>query len=287
MEKIGIYTIITPEDEIFPKELLKLKDVPQKLYCLGNLEFLNKRKVAVVGSRKISSYGKWASLMVGEKISRCGITVVSGMARGIDTYAHEGALKDCGKTIAVLGCGIDRCYPAENWKIKDRIAREGLVISEYPPGMSPSRWSFPKRNRIIAALSEMVVVAEAGLNSGALITAELAMDLGKEVMAIPGNINNIHNMGSNRLIADGAIPIVVIDDVLQNLGVCDEKFLEEINLSYEEKEILKIIRDRGELSVEKICEALNKKPSYINGIITILEMKGVVYTSLGKVFVAK
>lgn len=289
MEQIGIYTKITPDDEIYPEQLRQLKDRPEALYCLGNLNIFKKRMVGVVGSRRTSPYGRWVAKNIAEKLARADVTVVSGMAKGIDTAAHIGALNSegSGRTIAVLGTGIDKCYPAENWRLKDKIAHEGLVISEYEPGIDGARWRFPKRNRIISALCEMIVVCEAGLESGALNTAEQAQEMNKKVAAVPGNINSAYCLGSNKLIQDNAMTIAVIDDVLQYIGVNGVIDLKNVQLSHEEKEILKRIEGRGEVPIEKICQELGKKPSEVNGIITVLEMKGIVYTSLGKVFVAK
>ncbi len=289
MEKVGIYTKITPEDEIYPEQLRKYKDRPKQLYCLGNLEIFKKRMVAVVGSRRTSQYGRWVARNISEKLARADVAVVSGMAKGIDTAAHSGALNSegTGKTIAVLGTGIDKCYPAENWSLKDHIAHEGLVISEYEPGVEGAAWRFPMRNRIISALSEMIVVCEAGVGSGALNTAQQGQDMNKKIAAVPGNINSAYCMGSNKLLQDGAMPIVVMDDVLQYIGINGTIEFKNIELSDSEKEVLNHIQGRGEVPIEKLCVEMGKRPPEINGIITILEMKGVVCTSLGKVFVAK
>ncbi len=289
MEKIGIYTKITPDDEIYPNQLRKLRDMPEELYCLGNLEIFKKRMVAVVGSRRTSSYGRWAAQNIAEKLARADVAVVSGMARGIDTAAHKGALNSegSGKTIAVLGTGIDKCYPAENWKLKDMIAREGLVISEYEPGVEGARWRFPKRNRIISGLCEMIIVCEAGLESGALNTAEQALEMNKKVAAVPGNINSAYCIGSNKLLQDNAMAIAVLDDVLSYIDINGTIDFKHIDLSSGEMEILNKIKGRGEVSIERLGDEMGKKPAEINGIITVLEMKGVVCTSLGKVFVAK
>lgn len=287
MKENVLYEILEMEDERYPETLRKLKNPPERLYCIGDVSLLQTRCVAVVGSRKFSDYGKWVSTSIGKKLSQHDITVVSGMARGIDTFAHKGALMAGGKTIAVLGCGIDKCFPAENFKIKDEIAKKGLVISEYPPGTSAARWTFPKRNRIIAALCEMVVVAEAGLNSGAMITAELATEQGKRVMAVPGNINNAYNIGNNKLISEGAEIVVTLDDVVESMGILPMTMGEYSNLGEEEQKVLALVLEKGEVSAEVIAQLLNQKISQINGIITVLEMKGMVKTSLGKVFFAR
>lgn len=283
------YAVIKPGDEFYPQSLLHLYDPPKELYCRGRLELLKSyKKAAVVGSRKNSLYGKWAAENISGLLSENGVTVISGLAMGIDAIAHRSALDGDGGTIAVLGCGIDICYPAINRKLKEDIEQKGLVISEYPPNMKAQRWTFPRRNRIIAALSELVVVAEAGLGSGALITAEIAAEQSKKIMAVPGNINNPHSIGANKLIYDGAIPVIAVSDVLEVMGIYDIKIREKgMSLGEAEKEIYNMIEKGGEISTEELCDYLGYQPGYVNGIVTILEMKGMVNTSLGKVFVAK
>ncbi len=280
--------MIEKEDMEYPNGLKILKRPPERLYCLGDISLLSNRMVAVVGSRKTSAYGRWAATSISKRLSQENITVVSGMARGIDTNAHKGALEHVGKTIAVLGMGIDGCYPAENWRLKDIIANRGLVISEYPPGVKAQKWTFPQRNRIIAGLTEMVVIAEAGLNSGAFITAEIAMEQSKQVMAVPGNINNPYNIGNNKLIVDGATPVVVIEDIVEAMGIYGRKNKTvNIELGVDEKKIISILDKGGEMTVDEISRRLSKTSAEVNGIITILEMKGVIQTSVGKIFVAK
>ena len=214
--------------------------------------------------------------------------MVSGMARGIDTCAHRGALDAGGDTVAVLGCGVDICYPAENKKLKECIERDGLVISEYPPGTGPQKYHFPQRNRIISGLSELTVVVQAGNSSGALITAELAAEQGRDVCAVPGNIDSQYNMGNNKLIKDGALPVINVRDVLELMGVdtADRSTAERV-LSDTEMKIYSILEKHGELTVDEICRALSKPPSYVSGIVTVMEMKGVVFSAAGKIFIAK
>ena len=282
--------IIKYGDDNYPKRLTELNNPPEKLYCMGDISLLENRMAAIVGSRKSSTYGKWAAESIAKALSGSGITVISGMAKGIDTAAHLGAIDGRGKTVAVLGCGIDMCYPAENRNLKRDIAAYGLVISEYPPGTEAKRWTFPKRNRIIAGLSELVVVVEAGLNSGALITAELAAAGYGKVMAVPGNINSPYSIGSNKLISDGVAPVVVIGDVLESMGIYEvdngDNNLESV-LGNAEKEVYMEIKFGGEISVDEVCRRVKRAPGYVNGIIAVLEMKGLVRTSMGKVFVAK
>jgi DNA processing protein len=281
-------TEIHRSDNIYPALLREIKNPPKLLYCAGNIEILKTRCVAVVGSRKTTEYGRWVGRRLGEEAALGGLTVVSGLALGIDACSHRGALEKGGKTIAVLGCGLDVVYPVHNRNLKDMIEREGLLISEYHLGFTGTKYSFPARNRIISGLSEAVVVAEAGINSGALITAAHGADQGRPVYAVPGNINNSYSMGGNMLLRDGAIPLVVLDDLLRDLGAekkqQDAKYL---NLGQDEKKVLALLEGEGELSLDALGYALGMSVGKVSGIVTILEMKGITYTALGKVFVAK
>lgn len=273
-------------EENYPQQLKGIKDPPEYLYYVGDIHIANECCVAIVGSRSATEYGRWAAYHLGKRVAESQLAVVSGMAKGIDTCAHKGALT-AGKTIAVLGCGIDVCYPPSNRELRDAIVKKGLILSEYPPGTSPQKFMFPRRNRIISGLSESTVVVQAGNNSGALITAELAADQGRNVYAIPGNINNTYHLGSNKLLRDGVIPLVVIDDLLVDMGVSinlDKKI--NFRLGEEEKRIFTLLRQGGEMTTDQLCRATGQGAAQVNGIITVLEMKGIVYTSLGKIFIA-
>ena len=221
-------------------------------------------------------------------IARAGFTVVSGMARGIDTCAHRGALDAGGDTIAVLGCGVNVCYPKENGKLKKEIEQKGLVISEYPPDAEPQRYFFPQRNRIISGLSELTLIVQARNDSGALITAELAAEQGREVCALPGNIDSQYNIGSNKLIREGATPVLSTGDLLEMLGAgaFGREEAERI-LSETELRIYRLLCEHGELSTDELCRIMEKPPSYVAGIVTVMEMKGAVFSDMGKVFIAK
>lgn len=278
---------ISIEDTAYPHALKQIKDPPEKLYCIGDVSLMSGRCIAVVGSRKFSENGKRAAFDIGKEAAAAGLVVVSGLARGIDTAAHEGALSAGGKTIAVLGTGIDMCYPAANRQLKERIAGEGLVISELAPGRPASKFTFPKRNRIISGLSEAVVICEAGLNSGALITAELAEEQGRYVYAVPSSIYNACGIGSNMLIRDGAIPLVVIDDLLHDLGVSPaRKGPVDTGMGPDEKLVYDVLASGGEKTVDEVARQTNIPPETVNGIVTVMEMKGIVWTALGKIFLA-
>lgn len=277
------------KDDLYPALLRNINKPPEILFCLGDLSLLNQHSIAIVGSRKATAYGKWAATQMAKKLTDYELVVVSGMAAGIDSYAHKGALDNNGKTIAVLGCGLDICYPSSNRKLMDCIAKDGLLVSEYEPGTPPMAYQFPMRNRIISGLSLASVIVEAGIKSGSLITAECSAEQGRNIYAIPGNINNIYSIGTNKLIQDGATPIVVFDDVIDDLGITRNPIdLEEnIIMGRDEKDVYNIIRSGGEVSYDYIYLKTGKTPSEVNPIVTILEMKGLVQTALGKVFIAK
>lgn len=284
----GNIIIIEKEDHIYPQQLRMITEPPERLYCIGNVNLLEKPLAAVIGSRKCSEYGKQTAMAVGKSLGAAGVCVVSGMAKGIDSFGHLGALKNGGKTIAVLGCGVDICYPAANKSLYDQICSEGLVISEYPPGTVPMPYMFPQRNRIIAGLSQVVTVVEAGRDSGALITATLAAEYGREVYAVPGNITSMWSLGTNKLIADGAMAVVTVDDVVRAMGL-DAKHSEEEyrGLSELEKQVVKLVESAGEVTLEFLCGKTGKNPVDMNGIVMVLEMKGYLATNFGKIFVAK
>lgn len=272
----------------YPALLKEIKNFPKELFYIGDVTLLKKRCAAVVGSRNTTEYGRSTAVAISKRLAAKDVAVVSGLARGIDTCAHRGALSAGGSTIAVLGCGVDICYPKENSGIKKEIEEAGLVISEYAPGTEPKKYHFPQRNRIISGLSEVTVVVQARNNSGALITAELAAEQGREVCAVPGNIDSQYNLGTNKLIKDGARPIISTADVLEVMGL-DLIAREEAEklLSETELKIFSMLQQRGEMTADEICRRLEKPPAYVAGIVTIMELKGVVFSSLGKIFIAK
>lgn len=197
----------------YPDKLKKIYDPPHKIYVLGNRRLLYEKGIAIVGAREATEYGKKVAYNFAKDISNNGIIVISGLAVGIDEYAHIGALH--GKTIAVLGSGIDKMYPRKNIGLAREIIRNGgCIISEYPLGTKPERLHFPQRNRIISGLSDGVVVIEASTKSGALITADFALEQGKEVFAVPGDICKKQSEGTNKLIQDGAVLVTSSKEIL-------------------------------------------------------------------------
>lgn len=201
----------------YPERLRNIEDPPKELYCLGNLELLNyKNNIAMIGSRNCSSYGERAAKDFAYNLAKVDICIVSGLAKGIDSFSHIGALNAKGKTIAVLGSGLDNIYPKENIKLVEEIIKNnGLVISEYPLGTKPLKYHFPARNRIISGLSDSVLVVEARRSSGTNITVDFALEQGKDIFVIPGNIYSKTSDGTNFLITEGAIPVLNYKDILK------------------------------------------------------------------------
>ncbi len=277
----------------YPSMLKEIHKPPNPLYYAGDLGLVERTCVAVVGSRRATAYGCRNAEALGKKLAGRGASVVSGMAKGIDSCAHRGALSvqwqgSKGGTIAVLGCGIDVCYPASNKGLRDEISQSGLILSEYPPGTRPARYMFPQRNRIISGLSIATVVVQAPGSSGALITAETAAEQGRSVYAVPGNIDSASNLGSNKLICDGAVPLAILEDLLTDLGLGqDVEQAFDKKLGDEERLLVSILAREGEMTEDQLCAASGRPASIVSGIVTILEIKGVVCIYLGKIFIAK
>ncbi|NUQ63832.1 MAG: DNA-protecting protein DprA [Pirellulales bacterium] len=217
MEEYGV-TLITMEDPSYPLRLAEIYDPPLLLFVRGALTEQDEHCVAVVGTRRASPYGVRMAEKFGRELASRGVTVVSGLATGIDTAAHRGALSAGGRTIAILGNGVDVVYPQQNADLMDQITRQGAVISQFPMGTKPSPGQFPYRNRIISGMSQGTLIVEAPLSSGALITARHAMEQGREVFAVPGRVEDRTARGCHRLIRDGAKLVESADDVLEELG---------------------------------------------------------------------
>ncbi len=287
MEEYHI-SIVNRRSAEYPELLRSIKDAPENLYCIGDVSLLQKKCLAVVGSRHCSEYGRQVAMKIGKAASENDVVTVSGMAKGIDSFAHLGALQHGGKTIAVLAGGVNLCYPAANRRLYAEIKEKGLLVSEEPPDKIPMPYMFPRRNRIISGLSCGVAVVEAGTSSGSLITAELAAAQGREVFAVPGNINSSYSLGTNKLLMDGASPIAAVDDIFIGIGVSPRAAEEELEaLGSDEAEVYRFVRENGETTVDELCARLGRDAFYMNGIVGILEIKGLVSFSLGKIFVAK
>ncbi|NLY42667.1 MAG: DNA-protecting protein DprA [Clostridiaceae bacterium] len=287
--------IININDERYPSRLKQIYDPPGVLYVKGKLRRYESIAVAVVGSRNASPYGKNIAESLSFQLAQRGIMIVSGAARGIDACAHKGALKAGGQTIAVLGCGIDIDYPPENAELIDYIKKFGAVISEYPPGTQPIPGYFPARNRIISGLSCGVLVVEAGKKSGSLITADLALEQGRDVFAVPGNIDRLFSKGTNNLIRQGAKLVTCVEDILEELPINYEGFSHnnndltdvqpaEIEIPEEEKDVLKHLSSEP-VHIDELCRKSGISINKISAILILLEMKGMIRQMPGKYFV--
>jgi DNA processing protein len=211
--------VLTWLDDTYPQRLKEIEQPPPVLYLRGEFTAEDDWAVAIVGSRRVTPYGRQVTEEIASFLAASGVTVVSGLARGVDALAHKAALKAGGRTLAVLGSGVDRIYPPENRALAEQIFEQGAVLSDYAPGTPPEASNFPPRNRIISGLSMGVVVVEAGKTSGALITAEFAAEQGREVFAVPGNILAPQSKGTNKLIQQGALPLLSADDIMQALNL--------------------------------------------------------------------
>jgi DNA processing protein len=264
-------------DARFPRLLKAIFDPPPALYLRGSAapELLARRAVAVVGARSCSPYGAQVARMLGRELAGAGLLVVSGLARGIDGEAHRGALEAGSPTVGVLGCGIDRDYPAVNAALSRRMEEEGLVVSEYEAGVEPAPWRFPARNRIIAGLCEAVVVVEARERSGALITADFALEEGREVFAVPGEITSALSAGSNSLLKLGATPLTGAGDVLDALGIERVAAQADPDVSEAAKRVLALVRD-GPAAADDLTVRASLDAGAVSVALTELELAGLV-----------
>ncbi|HEY7147837.1 MAG TPA: DNA-processing protein DprA [Gaiellaceae bacterium] len=261
-------------DPEFPSLLGAIHDPPPGLFVRGDgaLETLRGPTTAVVGARACSPYGSHVARMLGRELGRAGVVVVSGLARGVDGEAHRGALDAGGTTIAVLGCGIDRDYPAAHRELAARIRSTGLAVSEYPPGVEPMPWRFPARNRIIAGLSAATVVVEARDRSGALITADLALEEGREVFAVPGEITSALSSGTNDLLKLGATPLTRSADMLEVFGLVGAETT-EVEVSPGATRVLERLRD-GPASPDELARTTGLDAGSLAAALTELELAG-------------
>ena len=241
--------VISYGDQRYPARLKNIEDAPILLYCLGHFpDFNSALCIGIVGTRKMSEYGKQSAYKIGYELSSAGAIVVSGMALGVDGAAASGALSAGGRTVAVLGCGISVVYPKEHKKLMEEISRRGAVITEYPPTEAPHGHNFPKRNRIISGLCQGVLVVEGAAGSGALITARRAIDQGREVFALPGKIDESNSEGPNELIREGAYPALCSDDILRHY---DFLYHDVIDYSKHTKAKRKVARGDADAALKK------------------------------------
>ncbi len=278
---VQVVTFIDPD---YPPALKEIHDPPLALYVKGTIVPADRHAIAVVGTRHASHYGSSVADRLAYGLAKAGFTVVSGLARGIDTIAHQAALKAAGRTLAVLGGAIDKFYPPENKELGEKIAAQGAVISEYPFGRAPDRQTFPYRNRIVAGMTTGLVVVEAGEKSGAVITANEAMEQGRHVYAIPGRIDQPTSRGCHALIKNGAKLIETLDDILDDLQwlipnkidrqAAEIKKTPDIPLSADEAAVVTAL-GRGGLHVDALARACGLTAARLNALLLGLEMKRV------------
>ena len=282
------YSAICTQDHNYPKRLHEIPQPPALIYSWGNLEERDQWAVGVVGTRNPSSYGRSVAYEIASALAQQGLTIVSGLARGIDGIAHKAALESGGRTIAVLGSGLKNIYPPEHQKLAGAIAERGAVLTEYALDTPPEGRNFPPRNRIISGLSLGVIVVEAGRSSGALITADFAADQGRDVFAIPGDITRRQSAGTNRLIQQGAFPLTDVEDVLEelNLKMVDEAVQLELELPDDPTERLLLgTLGRQPMHVDEIRAQSELSSSEVSSGLAMLEIKGRVKQVGGMYFV--
>ena len=266
----------------FPPLLRAIHDPPPGLFLrgAGSSELLTRPAVAIVGARSCTDYGAHVARSLGRELAAAGVIVVSGLARGVDGWAHRGALEAGGVTVAVLGCGIDRDYPRAHAALAAQIAATGLIVSEYPPGVAPAPWRFPARNRIVAGLTTATVVVEARERSGALITADLALEEGRDVMAVPGEITSALSRGTNALLRLGAVVVTCADDVLEAVGIEPPDPCAVEQLSVAATTVLAAL-DGGATTADEIVRATSLDPASAAVALTELELAGLVEARSG------
>ncbi|MEX1111024.1 MAG: DNA-processing protein DprA [Chthoniobacterales bacterium] len=282
--------VITGEDDEYPSALREIHDPPIVLYVRGHLTDRDRHTVAVVGSRKATHYATESAKKLSFQMAYAGLTVVSGLARGIDTAAHQGALAAKGRTIAVIGSGLGELYPPENAELADRIAASGAVVSEFPIGTKPDRQTFPIRNRIVTGMSFGVLVVEAGANSGALISANMAAEQGRTLYAVPGRIDSPSALGSNRLIQQGAKLIITVDDILDDLPLVFSKqpdlpaAFTPADLSPEQQKVLDALGSE-EAALDSVIATSGLTAAAVSSTLLALEIRRLVKQLPGKRFV--
>lgn len=279
-------TVLLHSSQVYPALLQQIFDPPPALFVRGDVSLLESRSLGVVGTRKCTRYGRETARKFAFEIASRGITIVSGLARGIDSEGHMGALEAKGKTVAVLGCGVDVIYPPENMRLFYQIVEQGAVISEYPPGTGPNAGNFPARNRIISGLCQGVLIVEADLKSGTMFTVDYATQQGRNVYCIPGNISSPASRGTNKLIKDGCPMVLSPEDILPDYGVellpAEEK-RQEIQLNLFEQQVVSALFE-GDLSFEELLEKTGMDASGMNSALTLLELRGIIRQHAGRIF---
>ena len=278
IETQGI-SVMIQTDETYPKRLNEIDQPPPVMYKQGDLIADDEWSVAIVGTRRVTAYGRQVAENIAGSLARNGLTIISGLARGVDSIAHQAALDAGGRTIAVMGSGLDRIYPPENRHLAGQIRENGALISEFSPGTPPEASNFPQRNRLISGLSLAVIVIEAGQKSGALITAGFAADQGREVFAVPGNITSPGSVGTNRLIQNGAYPLLSAEQVLETLelGMVAEHRSARVTLPSDAVEA-QLFETLGQepLHIDEITNRTEIPVEKVTATLALMELKGMV-----------
>lgn len=279
---------INETDELYPKKLLQIKDRPNKIYVVGNIELLNNKSIAIVGSRISTTYGEYYAAKFAKEISKKGITIISGLAKGIDTVAHQNSKQEKGRTIAVLGCGFNHVYPKENEELFNEIIEDGgCIVSQYSPNTDINLKEVPFRNRIISALSDGVLIVEARYRSGSGVTAKYAFEQNKKVFCLPNQIGVTTGVGTNNLIKKGAILVTNPNEILTQIGENVEKDTEEnekteFKIPNEYKEIYEKLEE-GKIGINELARSLNQTIVQINQKLTLMELEGLIEMLPGNV----
>lgn len=274
LENHDIY-IVTYGDSYYPQKLLNMLNFPYYLFCMGDLNLFDTTSIAIVGTRKPSNYGRVVTAKFSRELAKNGVTIISGLAYGIDSISHKECLDVNGKTIAVLGSGFNNIYPASHYALAKQIAKSGLMISEYLPDKYATRYSFPQRNRIIAGLSDGVLITEAGIKSGTIHTRDYALDYGKNLYAVPGNIDNFTSELPNEIIKCGQAQCVTNpNDILLDLNI-EKKQAGVFQLSIEEQVIVNLLSD-GMKDEEFLIKSCNLPMNVFNNCLTKLEIRGII-----------
>ncbi len=282
-------TVLTWEDENYPSRLAEIPQPPPVLYVRGAITPEDAWAVAIVGTRRVTAYGRQVADEIASGLARRGITVISGLARGVDAVAHQAALQAGGRTIAVLGCGVDRIYPPENRRLAEQMMQQGAVVSDYAPGVAPDSANFPPRNRIISGLARAVIVVEAGKTSGALITAAFAAEQGREVFAVPGSIYAPQCVGTNLLIQQGGRPYLNCQDVLEVMNltqVSEQRFVRAALPTDALETQLYAILSNEPLHVDEIGLQTNLPIEQISAALVMMELKGLARQVGGMQYIA-
>jgi DNA processing protein len=276
LEQLGIRAVTLLDDE-YPANLRQIADAPPVLFVRGSLRPEDANAVALVGTRRATAYGVAVAEKLAHDLASAGVTVVSGLAKGIDTAAHRATVDAGGRTLAVLGNGLDQVYPAANRDLARRIVSSGALVSEFPPGTPPDAVNFPRRNRIIAGLARAIVIVEAGLPSGALITADFALEQGRDVLAVPGSILSPTCKGSNELLRQGATPVTCVEDILEVLGSpvgADRNVARGMpSLGHQETTVLDALGGDPR-HVDELARLLGRSAGEVSATLALLELNG-------------